>query len=1047
MYGISLDDIRSHGFQNLSDVGIFGHHGPLPQTLSEDFKIIKELPSQIIGNRLVFYAQGPHSIHTDESDIHLQVNPYSDTLFYWIGRTSQAKRIQSATSNISSSSPLAQLSYLQYRKWEEENILNSGRSWYSRPFFGGQTFTFNFPLPSNIGNSHQLFVQYMGQATAENRFQISVAGQNFETFSIPQIPNSTFGIKGIERKYQRAVTFSGSELQVRTQYESADFNGAGFIDYAILASQVSVNNLSNAVYINRGNAGTLRQANGNRLLWKITQELEVFQIIDDATILPHEKVAAYLENQIPLIRTFEPVNLTARDTYSNAELLIITHPSLQNQANRLASHKMNRGIQAAVVLVEDIFDAYSYGNRDVTGIRNFISAIYQSRGRLQNVLFFGKGTYDYKSNLQGRPNLVPIYTSRNSLNPLTTYSSDDFFGMLEFGMGEWKESAEGDAPMQIGVGRIPALNPREAREAVDKIIAYENPELSLGNWKSQLAFVADDGDNNIHITDSENHIRYLEENHPEFSIQKIYLDRFEQINESGNRQRSPAAQEAFRESIEDGILFLNFIGHGNESTLTAEEIFTITQLNDWRRHPHFPLIITATCEFGRHDSPLLRSAAEELMFAEGKGAIGLLTTGRPVFSSINFRLNSAFIQAVFKQDEGEWRDLGTIFKLTKNNSLNGTLNRNFSLLGDPSLKLALPELKAKTNEILDLQLNSAINQVSGGQAIAIQGAIIDPISGATITSQSGDFKLQFYDRPVEFETLGDESSPITLQERTNLLFQGEGKIIEGTFRSEIFVPYHMEEALATGHIKVFATLDNGMEALGLDKVKLEGRVLEHADTEGPVIQLKFGLEEDPTLRVFETSFVPLVITLEDESGVNVLFSNPPKNILLLINGQEEIVLNSEFRALENQFRSGIIRTALTGLRDGINTIRLEAWDNVGNQSIFETSIEIINTNQLKILDLVNYPNPTINTSKFKIIQNRPGENLNLQLSVYSLLGQEIFNLEKRYIGAEFVIDDLEWNFFQTKTKIPAKGTYIYKLQLTSESDGSSDSKTGKILIR
>ena len=197
------------------------------------------------------------------------------------------------------------------------------------------------------------------------------------------------------------------------------------------------------------------------------------------------------------------------------------------------------------MLIQDIFDAYAYGNRDVTGIRNFIADKYQSSGNLRNVLFFGKGTYDYKGLFQGRPNLVPIYTSRNSLNPLTTYSSDDYFGMLEVGMGAWEESPEGDTPMQIGVGRIPAITVREAREAVDKIITYENPESALGNWKTQLAFVADDGDNNIHVTDSENHIRYLEENHPEFFIQKIYLDRFEQTQDAGNRQRSPQAQDAF----------------------------------------------------------------------------------------------------------------------------------------------------------------------------------------------------------------------------------------------------------------------------------------------------------------------------------------------------------------------------------------------------------------------------------------------------------------------------------------------------------------------
>jgi hypothetical protein len=1047
IYAIPLELLRQQGLQNLAEVGIFGHHGTLPQQITENFNEITQIQSQVLGNNLVFYAQGPHRIIANQSSLHLETNPYTDTLYYWVGRTLQPKRIEVASAVSIPLPQLSQLSSIQFRNWQEDNILNSGRSWYSRPFFGGQTFQFSIPLTSTLGNNHELFVQYLGQATAENRFQISVAGQNFETFTIPPIPNATYGIKGIEGNFQRTVTFSGNELQVRTRYESADFNGAGFINFVILSSQIPEANISNGIYMNRGALGSLTPPTGNQVYWKISTANEVTLIQQPTAVAPFEKIARFQENQLPTIRTLQRVELSARTAHQQAELLIITHPLLLNQANRLAQHKQARGLSTSVALIDAIFDGYAYGNPDVIGIRNFIADKFQSNGMVKNVLFLGKGTYDYKGIFQGRPNLVPTYTSRNSLNPLTTYSSDDFFGILEIGTGEWEESSNGDTPMQIGVGRIPAINVREAREAVNKIIAYENPSLSLGSWKQQLAFVADDGDNNIHLMDSENHIRYLEENHPEFAIQKIYLDRFEQTRDAANRQRSSAAQDALRETIEKGVLFVNFIGHGNENTLTAEEIFTVNQLNDWSRQDHFPLIITATCEFGRHDSPLLRSAAEELLFAEGKGAIGLLTTGRPVFSSINFRLNSAFIQAVFEKENGDWRDLGTIFKLTKNNSLNGTLNRNFSLLGDPSLKLALPDLISQTEQILDFTLETDVTRLAAGQQIRINGSIADPLTGAILANQGGTFELQLFDRPMEFTTLGDENPPITIRERSNLLFQGKGQVDAGRFQSDIFIPMHMNADQAIGAINVFATLTSELEAFGATPVKLGGRILHASDTLGPKLTLKYGLEEATDQRVFETAFIPLLIELEDESGINILFTEPQKNILLQINEENPVLLNSSFIATGNQFRQGQIRTALSGLKDGSNTIRIEAWDNVGNQSILEQLIEVKNTNQLKILSLINYPNPASTRSKFKIIQNRPGENILLKLCVYSLLGQEIFTKEKRYIRADFILDDLEWNFFQTETKFPAKGTYIYTLQLISELDGSLDSMSGKILIR
>lgn len=74
-------------------------------------------------------------------------------------------------------------------------------------------------------------------------------------------------------------------------------------------------------------------------------------------------------------------------------------------------------------------------------------------------------------------------------------------------------------------------------------------------------------------------------------------------------------------------------------------------------------MVTATCEFGRHDSPYIRSGAEELLLAEQKGVIAMLTTGRPVFSSINYELNKAFLAAAF--DRNETISLGEIFKETK----------------------------------------------------------------------------------------------------------------------------------------------------------------------------------------------------------------------------------------------------------------------------------------------------------------------------------------------------------------------------------------------
>ena len=76
--------------------------------------------------------------------------------------------------------------------------------------------------------------------------------------------------------------------------------------------------------------------------------------------------------------------------------------------------------------------------------------------------------------------------------------------------------------------------------------------------------------------------------------------------------------------------------------------------------------------------------------------------------------------------------MGEIFRKTKNKSLYGALNRNFSLLGDPSLRLAIPELEASTAFLKNLQAETEIDTLSGLERLFYKGEIRDPLTEALI---------------------------------------------------------------------------------------------------------------------------------------------------------------------------------------------------------------------------------------------------------------------------------------------------------------------------
>lgn len=1047
IYKISLSQVSSLGVGDLEEISIFGNPGMIPQKLDSLALTLREIPTQKIGESLFFFTAGPHQIGIVEDEIQYQHHHYADTLYYLIAKKASSNKV-ALQSNPSQNPNSTRLYQISSQKWEENNILSSGRNWYSKPIFRGQSKNISFQKPSGSDSDLSLKINLMGQSLSENEFKLTANGQMVASISLPSIPNSIYGVKGREAVLESSFSVGNTNnIALNISYQSADLNGNGYLDHALMVSPFNTANLPGGIYYHLDDNQAIFSTSQNFRVWEVSNPYQIRESQNDHLFQKGSKIAVFDPTQVPEIPQLRTFSLTLRDQTIREPFIIITSDKLISQANRLASHKNGLGIQTKVVRLEDIYDGFGYGTKDVSAIRNFLAFHFHQEKQLKNVLFFGKGTFDYKSLIGGRANLVPTYSSRNSLNPLTTYSSDDFFGFLAWGQGEWDESTSGDERLQIGVGRIPATNLAEATAMVDKLIAYENRVNTTGDWKRNIAFFADDADYNIHLNDAESHAAYLSKNHPEFKIQKLYLDRFEQVRTSTS-QFSPEAKAALAKTIEDGVLFLNYIGHGNETTLTAEQVFTVSDLGNWPDNPLLPLLVTATCEFGRHDSPFVRSGAEELLFAKKKGAIGLLTTGRPVFSSLNFALNKAFIEAVFKQENGEYLDLGAIFRLTKNNSLNGTFNRNFSLLGDPSMKLALPELKTQIENVFDIQLEVPTDTLKAMQILKIDGKIIDPLSSGFLASANGTFELLITDKPAKTITIGDESNPTVFFEDTNILFKGSGNVKEGAFTSEIFIPKNIDYGFGNGKIRIFAKLDNGtQEAMGAETIVIGGTAANgELDKEGPKIQLFFG-DSAANANTFNTTTLPILIHLEDMSGINISPNNIGQDLRLSINDSKPMVLNDNYVSLSGGYKKGKVETLLGGLKEGPNTITIEAWDNVGNRSIVTSEITIKGSLEIKIIRHLTFPNPATEKSHFTIEHNRPNENILLNFNVFTTSGHKIYAVQKRYVKANSILDDLEWIFLHNKTKYPAKGTYIYEIHLMSEVDGSSDTLGGKIIIQ
>ena len=1043
VYKLTLEKARSMGFADLSQVSFFGYPGMLPQKLDSAQLQIQEIPSWQTQDELWVFLQGPHVIELDSlGNVTYEHHLYSNSLSYLVGKKPNPLRLTKENFPESSHPSPDFLYQITPYKEEKTNLLDSGRDWYSLPIRQGQSLNVNFGLSSDSSAPWLIQGRAMAQSSASSIVRILSGNTPLEEIEFSPIPNTLYGIKGRDQNFSISITPSDNRIsQLRFTYQASAPNSSGYLDYVAIAVPKAPNEWKNGIF------HSITSAN-----LSISQPAEMWEISDffhpkttAQNQLPGKKWVIFTPDELPELETSGEITHCRRIHNSGAEFLIISSQELLNSARKLQAHKQSMGISTEVVPLNEIYQEFGYGNPDLTSIRNFIAWEFHQGKVLKNVLVMGKGTFDYKGILGGRPNLVPIYTSRNSLNPLATYSSDDYLGLIDWGQGEWTETRDGDELMQIGVGRIPAISFAEANEIVEKIIQYETSP-SQGKWKHRLSFLADDADNNIHMRDAEAHVAYLEENHPGFLSQKLYLDRFEQVNNSG-RQYSSAAKEALQKTLDEGTLLLNFIGHGNETTLTAEEIFQVSDLQNWPKQPFLPIWMTATCEFGRHDSPFIRSAAEELLFAPEKGGIALLTTGRPVFSSVNFALNKEFIEELLHSEEGRYQDLGTIFKNTKNQSLNGPLNRNFSLLGDPSLRLPLPELQVQVEKISLPDSENEADTLKALQEYELLAKVADPLTGATQASFQGEYQLEIRDKPVNKSTLGDESSPFTFSEESTLIVQGKGKVEQGLLRANFLVPKNIDLEKGNGKIRIWAASDSGFEAFGSERKQIGGTTSNPVnDREGPEISILPGGKASPPY-LFNSPSIQVELHLEDISGINISDLIPQESLVLQVNEEDPIFVGSLFEAEDGGYSKGSLSLRISGLKEGKNQIRVRAWDNVGNGSEKQIEILIEGSQELKILSHLVYPNPANEVANFQLSHNRPGENLLLKLEVYNLLGQILLSHSYRLVKADEIIEDLSWFFFQSQTKYPAKGTYIYRLTLQSESDFDFDSKSGKLVIR
>ncbi|MBK9799471.1 MAG: type IX secretion system sortase PorU [Bacteroidetes bacterium] len=1032
---------------------------------------------------ILFYGQGTTRWNYSAADhqFHHELNFYSDTNYYFLTyNANNGKRIQLQLSdNNPATHTITSFDDYAFHEQESVNFIKTGRNWYGENFgiVTNYSFPFNFP---NIDLTKNVYLKadVMGQSAPSSTFSITC--QNGALDLTPPAVNTSCYYCDYALPANGSISFQPNSANLTVDVNFSKSPGAisasGWLNYIELNARRYLAMTGNQLLFRDassygiGNIGEFFVSNitSTDKIWDVTDLTNVkLQVVNYNGTTGNFKLAtdqlrefiAFTNSGYLTPHSVGRISNQNLHNFIGADMIIISHPLFLNEAQRLADfHKIHDTLSAVVVTPQEIYNEFSSGKQDISALKHFTKMFYDRATTASELprylLLFGDGSYDNKTrNTSTNSNFIPTYQSDNSTDPTKSYVTDDFYGLLD--------DTEGDGLaqlMDIGVGRFPAKTVSEAQAMVNKVINYEtktplvidgsNASIN-GDWKNVVCFVADDQDGNTHVSDAETISTFVDTNYRNINIDKIYFDAFKQMSTAGG-QRYPDVTAAINQRIDNGALIMNYTGHGGETGWAHERVIDISTINDWGNVKKLPLFVTATCEFSRYDDPARTSAGEDVLLNPNGGGIGLLTTTRLVYSNPNFVLNYNFYKNAFKPIAGGMPRLGDIAKVTKNSSVSSasTNHRNFTLLGDPALKLAYPKESVVTSTLNTQSISVNADTVKALSKITITGYIQD-INGAKMSSFNGLIYPTVFDKSKIVTTQGNDSdSPKkNFRLQKSIVYKGKVSVINGDFSFTFVVPKDIALNFGKGRLSYYA--DNGeTDASGNNENFIIGGVSSaiNSDNEGPQVQLY--LNNDKFINGGITNENPVLYAkVQDDNGINTVGNGIGHDIvsMLDLSSDKTYVLNDYYQAELDSYQKGTIRYQLSNLAEGKHDLSLKVWDTYNNSSVARTEFVVSKSARLALQRIFNYPNPFTTSTNFYFQHNQADNGMNVQIQIFTVSGKLIKTIEQFVRTEGFTSESIHWDGLDDFGDKIGKGVYVYRLKAIDSTGGIAD-KFEKLVI-
>lgn len=1093
--GINPSSVNPKNFR------IYGNGGVMLSEFNQDTKYdaLQENAIQVIGEQdgvwndgdyALFYAQGPNGYNlydttngngfkrtdtrTDRSN-NLK-NIYEDVSYYFINfDKGPGKRILNEDVNLP---PTLITRYDDYQVVNEDevNLLKLGRIWLDDAFFSTpKTLTFTTKSPMQTGDAVKYRTQVVAYKSQGNSIKFDINTQNNSTQTVPNNLAQIY----IAQRYSGTINnLQGNTISINyTPNISTNPNGVFYLDYAEVqykenlnfnGSQMNFRDFS--LVSGSGTNYGFSVANTSNLeqIWDVSDITNVSRKVNKAgnnslfnfgyqatnPVFNNEFVAfradaAYTPSFVGKILN---QNLQALE---NVDYVILTQPEMFSQAQRLANyHQTKNNYNVEIIDINKIYNEYSSGSQDITAIRDFITHLNRPAGKLKYVFILGDTTYDFKNRTPNNFNIVLGYQSEESSNYVSSFITDDYFVMTSPQTSTYIPGIIPDIP----IGRIPAANVTEAKQMLDKTLAYYNAlpgqSTPFGVWRMKLDFLADDnndGGTPFHTVMNNALIQTFEgaTDKPEYNVRKLYNDSFPAISTAGG-QRYPQVNQAISNDISNSM-YMFYLGHGGPNGWSQERILSSDEVQNFNNfnsiYSRTPFISTITCEFTLWDDPNIFSVGEQTIKLKNGGASTMITSSRAIDVGYGVSFTAEFTKTMFKLFNDDFKPLGDAHLQAKRN-FGGNVNHfKVNFLGDPAMKMSRP----KRLLVID-NINTPVpNLIRALDFVTITGHINND-NGTINTNFNGKVVINIFDKKNAKSTLNNDGNLVPILnyiEEGSPIVKAAGIVKDGLFTVEFYVPNDINYVVGTGRIlgyadnKVFDVFNNMPFQIG--DINPNGIV----DDAPPVVKLYMNNTNFANGGI--TNQNPLLLAcITDNTGINSTGSGIGHDITVFLDGQiiNTVVLNDYYNPGDGfgclnpnlaEYQKGFVTYPFRNLAPGEHTLTFKVWD-INNNSTTETLNFIVKDEtdqQLQVKRLLNWPNPFTDKTYIQFEHNCD-DVLDVNVQIFTITGKLVKTISQSVSGEPFFEgfrtprQAIMWDGKDDFGDTVGKGTYIFKIFARSQ---------------